>query len=148
MSLHVMYIKRNIIILHATISNKCVKVSLHKSQDDVSGEIWESVTWCWSWCQVRFTTVVSQCKVTPIHSDSVQHLTWPHESLSRNWAQPVANVLPCIIWICVYSIVVVVVALYYSMSLTYILISVFSSIRLPVLYKHFEMCIDYQGLKR
>ncbi len=34
------------------------------------------------------------------------------------------------------------------MSLTYILISVISSIRLPVLYKHFEMCIDYQGLKR
>ncbi len=33
------------------------------------------------------------------------------------------------------------------MSLTYILISIISSIGLPVLYKKIEMCIDYQGLK-
>ncbi len=61
-----------IIILQATISNECVKVAMHKSQNDMSGEIWESVTWCWSWCQVRFTTVVSP--VTVMQSDT--HTLW------------------------------------------------------------------------
>ncbi len=121
MSLH------KIIILQATISNECVKVAMHKSQNDMSGEIWESVTWCWSWCQVRFTTVVSP--VTVMQSDThtlwlSQHLTWPHESLSRNWAQPVADV----------HVLCERVQYIVCMSLTYILISIINSIRVPVFW--------------
>ncbi len=163
-----------IIILQATISNECVKLPCINPE----WHEWWDLREC-NLVLIMMSGTVHHCS-QPCYCNAkwhtytlTQHLTWPHESLSRNWAQPVADV----------HVLCERVQYIVCMSLTYILISIINSIRVPVFWNvelgggssnnnnnnkrnhhhciayyillksqpfAFEnvKCIDYQGLKR